>query len=501
MAKNLSLSNIINISIQSTTLGLKQSNLSAVAIFTTLQDASGEPYTIHKNPDTVAEIYGTSSEVYKQAVAVFSQSPNILNNSGYLVVIPLLNGVINEATSGYEVTDTINVSAFSDVTDGAFEISVDGDTAVAIEGLDFTKAYTIEDIASVINAGLTTAEVGASASVDVGKIVITSATDGATSSILLTQASDGTNLLSSLYFNGDNCVAVQGIDATTGQETLVNAITRTKSLVFYHGILVDYNAGDTEILNASNYVQTLEKMLFIGRSEETCCDEGELFYTIKSRGNTHTRCIAYFNYEASNAYSRLVTSAYVGRGLSVNFSGSNTALTIHMKELATIDPDPNITETLLNKAKNVGADVYANFEGVPAVFSNGANDFFDNVYNDNWLITDLQVEGFNCLRNAGSKIPQTEDGVATLVDAYRNTLKRGVNNGSIAPGNWTLPTTFGNAELLKTNVATYGYYIYSTPLSQQSQADREERKAPYIQMAIKRSGAIHSSDVMVYINN
>ena len=76
-----------------------------------------------------------------------------------------------------------------------------------------------------------------------------------------------------------------------------------------------------------------------------------------------------------------------------------------------------------------------------------------------------------------------------------------MNNGSIAPGTWTLPITFGDTELLRTNVATYGYYIYSTPLSQQSQADREERKAPYIQMAIKRSGAIHSSDVMVYINN
>lgn len=500
MANNLSLSNVINISIQSTPLGLKQANLSAVAIFTTLQDPNGDAYSIHKNPDTVANLYGTSSEVYKQAVAIFSQSPNILNNSGYLVIIPLLNGVLNPATSGYYVTDTLNTTAFAGVSDGAFNITIDGGSAKNVTGLDFTKAYTVEDFATVINTYFTTNSIDATVSVDAGKLVFTSNTTGASSSVLLEEASTGTNLLSSLYFNGDNCVAVQGIDATSGRETLVNGIQRTKSFIFYHGILVDYAIDDTEVLNASNFVQTLEKMLFIARNELTCCDEGELFDIVRNRSNTHTRCLAYFD-TANAQKSRLFASAYASRGLSVNFAGSNTALTLHMKELATIDPDPNITETLLQKTRNVGADVYGSFEGVPAVYCNGSNDFFDNVYNDNWLITDLQVEGFNCLRNAGSKIPQTEDGVATLVDAYRNTLKRGVNNGSIAPGSWTLPITFGDSELLRTNVATYGYYIYSTPLSQQSQADREARKAPYIQMAIKRAGAIHSSDVMVYINN
>lgn len=500
MANNLSLSNVINISIQSTPLGLKQANLSAVAIFTTLQDPNGDAFSIHKNPDTVANLYGTSSEVYKQAVAIFSQSPNILNNSGYLVIIPLLTGVLNPATAGYEVTDVLNTSAFAEVTDGAFDISIDGENAVNVTGLNFTRAYTLEDFASLINENFTENETPATVSVDAGKLVFTSNTTGATSSVLLSAAATGTNLLSSLYFNGDACIAVQGIDATSGRETLVNGIQRTKSLIFYHGILVDYAIDDTEVLNASNFVQTVEKMLFISRNALNCCDEGELFDIIKNRTNTHTRCLAYFDTTDAQK-ARLFASAYSSRGLSVNFAGSNTALTLHMKELATIDPDPNITETLLQKARNVGADIYGAFEGVPAVFCNGANDFFDNVYNDNWLITDLQVEGFNCLRNAGSKIPQTEDGVATLVDAYRNTLKRGVNNGSIAPGNWTLPITFGDSELLRTNVATYGYYIYSTPLAQQSQADREERKAPYIQMAVKRAGAIHSSDVMVYINN
>ena len=224
MANNLSLSNVINISIQSTPLGLRQANLSAVAIFTTLQDPNGDAYSIHKNPDTVADLYGTSSEVYKQAVSIFSQSPNILNNSGYLVIIPLLTGVLNPATAGYEVTDVLNTSAFAAVTDGAFDISVNGESAVNVTGLDFTRAYTLEDFANLINANFTTHEVPATVSVDAGKLVFTSNTTGATSSVLITEASTGTNLLSSLYFNSENCVAVQGIDATSGRETLVKPL-------------------------------------------------------------------------------------------------------------------------------------------------------------------------------------------------------------------------------------------------------------------------------------
>ena len=176
MTNNLSLSNVINISIQSTPLVLKQANLSAVAIFTTLQDPNGDAYTIHKNPETVANLYGTSSEVYKQAVAIFSQSPNILNNSGYLVIIPLLNGVLNPATAGYFVTDTLNTTAFAEIEDGAFDISIDGGEAVNVTGLNFTKAYTVEDFATVINANFTTNDIPATVTVDAGKLVFTSET-------------------------------------------------------------------------------------------------------------------------------------------------------------------------------------------------------------------------------------------------------------------------------------------------------------------------------------
>jgi hypothetical protein len=50
------------------------------------------------------------------------------------------------------------------------------------------------------------------------------------------------------------------------------------------------------------------------------------------------------------------------------------------------------------------------------------------------------------------------------------------------------------------NIEEVGYYIYSLPVNQQAQTEREERKAPLIQIALKEAGAIHSSNVLVYIN-
>ena len=210
-------------------------------------------------------------------------------------------------------------------------------------------------------------------------------------------------------------------------------------------------------------------------------------------------CLAYFKDTAQSA--RLMAAAYASRGQSVDFGGSNTTLTMQLKTLATIDPDPNATETLVQKAKAVGADMYVSVDGVPCVFSNGANEFFDNVYNDIWLKTALQVAGFNALRNAASKIPQTAAGVEILVKAYTDVLNTGIKNGAFAAGKWTLPVTFGDPQMLKDAVESVGYYVYATPIEEQAQSEREERKAPFIQMAIKRAGAIHTSDILVYINN
>lgn len=195
-----------------------------------------------------------------------------------------------------------------------------------------------------------------------------------------------------------------------------------------------------------------------------------------------------------------MSAAYASLGMSTNFNGSNTTQTMNMKDLTGVQPDPSMTTTIFNLCKEAGADIYASVQGVPKVFSFGANDFFDNQYNLAWLVGALQVAGFNALATSATKLPQTENGMSILKGAYRKVCQQAVSNQFLAPGQWDSPVTFGNQADLLLNVAQRGYYIYSAPVSQQLPAVRADREAPLIQIAIKYAGAIHKSSVIVYVN-
>ena len=116
------------------------------------------------------------------------------------------------------------------------------------------------------------------------------------------------------------------------------------------------------------------------------------------------------------------------------------------------------------------------------------------------MVTQLQVAGFNALATVGTKIPQTEPGMSLLKGAYRRVIEQALTNGYIAPGAWNSAEWFGSQDDMLANILQRGYYIYSQPVNLQLQADRELRKAPLIQIAIKQAGAIHSTSVVVSIN-
>jgi len=162
-------------------------------------------------------------------------------------------------------------------------------------------------------------------------------------------------------------------------------------------------------------------------------------------------------------------------------------------------PDSGLNDTYLVSAQTNGVDIYGNTGGLSVVYSNDNNGFTDEIEADLWLKKALEVAGFNYLRQTNTKIPQTESGMTGLKGAYAQICERGINNGSYAPGTWNGAIPFGDPEDFLTNIENKGYYIYSIPLSQQAQTDREARKAPLVQIALKRSGAFHFSDVIVNI--
>lgn len=295
--------------------------------------------------------------------------------------------------------------------------------------------------------------------------------------------------------NGDGYLVIIPFD---GAETLAAAIARAESLVQFFGILStkDYDASEVE--SAAAVVQTMNKMLFVvSNNDEDIAATGS-FHEIAEAGYDKTRCLAYLSESTEDA--KVMAAAYAGRALSTAFEGSNTTSTMHLKDLVGITADPTMTQTQLNLCQACGADAYVNIAGVAKTFTSGANKYFDQVYNRCWFLGALEVAGFNALAKVSTKVPQTEPGMTILKGAYRLVCDRAVRNGYVAPGAWNSADRFGDVEAMLRNIEEVGYYIYSLPVNLQAQTEREARKAPLVQIAIKEAGAIHSSNVLVYIN-
>lgn len=283
-------------------------------------------------------------------------------------------------------------------------------------------------------------------------------------------------------------------------ETLDAAVTRTAGLVQYFGIMSETIESQADMLAAAAVVQPLNKIGFFVQYAGASVAPGGSIDLLRTGGFTQSRGLFYDDSSSSGLNALVMQAAYAGRALSVNFSGSNTTETMHLKQLLGVQADPNLTQTLLNQAIAAGADTYPSLQGVAAVFCSGANSYFDEVYNQQWIVGALQVAGFNYLAAASTKIPQTESGMDGLKGAYRAVCQQAVTNQYLAPGVWNSPTTFGNPTDLISNVANIGYYIYSQPVSQQLQVDRVARKAPLVQIALKEAGAIQSSNIVIYVN-
>lgn len=371
----LPITEIIDISVSETPVGLGEFNVNNVAYFTTspfLVNPDSDVFRSYVSAAAVGTDFGTGTETYQQAVAFFSQVPNVLNGGGQLIIFPRVS-----------------------------------------------------------------------------------------------------------------------------TETLQAAILRCLNLVFFVGIISDfYPTISSDGLTLANSVQAYKNKILMLPSA-TFSDVAGAFTAIQSAGDYATRCLFY---ATSALDARLFAAAYAGRGFSVNFDQANGTITMNLKQLATIVPDESLTQSQYDACKTAGVDIYPDIAGFPSVISNGANQYFDEVYNLVWFVATLQVAGFNALAQVGGKVPQTESGISQLKSAYRAVCDEAVNNAYVAPGTWTSSETFGSQVDFLSNILQKGYYIYSTPVSQQSATDRAARKAPLIQIAIKEAGAVQSSTVIVQIN-
>lgn len=281
-------------------------------------------------------------------------------------------------------------------------------------------------------------------------------------------------------------------------ETLAQAITAVLQFTNWYGLGIaddeDLTAAEITATAAAIQASSLSRVFAVTSDDSGIIDSAsttDIASTLKAAGYGRT----FVQYSTKSKYAAL--SAF-GRAFTVNFTGNNTTITLKFKT------EPGVTyETLTSSqaaavdAKNANVYVYyANDTAIlqQGVMSNG--DFFDERHGLDWLQNYVQTDLFNALYTSTTKIPQTEAGITRLLTVVEKSLDQAVSNGLVAAGVWNGGDI---GQITAGDTLTKGYYVYAQPLSSQAQADREARKAPLIQAAIKLAGAVHYADVQINV--
>lgn len=482
------LSYTINVSLSATPQGLADFNTNSIAIFSNEEAAFSDVYRAYLTPNEVATDFGSDSLTYKMAKALFAPAPNFRTGGGYLYIFPF--GGTN-ATPASFTTGSIeaNISTLKDVLDGSLNITIDG-TVNDLSGINFSSINNVADVVTVLKKLNLDVDIKAEGNT----IVFTSRQAGSLSGVTINTISDESvvDLSGASYLNAVGGTSESGQDS--GGESLSDAITRALDAVYFGGVITTQKTEPSAIQANAGSIQDLDCIYF--ETIQSLKQISDLGAAIKSAGLGKTRLLAYSD-DAETG--KVAIATYASIASSVNYNGSNTMNTMNLKTLTGITGDSGLNDTYVLAAKTNGVDIYANTGGLSVVYSNDNNGYTDDIKGQLWLKKALEVAGFNYLRQVNTKIPQTEEAMTGLRNAYAQIAEKGITNGFIGAGVWNGSYPFGDSEDFAANIAEKGYYIYSLPIAQQTQAEREARKAPVVQLAVKCAGAIHFSDVIVNI--
>jgi len=283
-------------------------------------------------------------------------------------------------------------------------------------------------------------------------------------------------------------------------ETLLSAVSLLADMsVDWYGLYVASTTApsDGDITSVASFIEAANPSRVFGVTVQdggclSATDTANLGYQLTALNLRRT----FWQYSSSNAYA---AASIFGRAFTVNFGGVNTTLTLKFKNQPGISAE-TLTTAQAAALEAVNGNVFVNYSNGAAIIEQGVmadGTFIDEVHGLDWLQNSIQTEVFNTLYQSSTKIPQTDAGVNALVAATAGRLDQSVRNGLVAPNQWNAD---GFGELSRGDWLEEGYYIYALPTRLQSQSDREQRKAPPIQVAVKLAGAIHSAVILVNVN-
>lgn len=283
----------------------------------------------------------------------------------------------------------------------------------------------------------------------------------------------------------------KSVDST---ETAVQAVTACREANSEWYACYVCETTKQEILDIAKYIESAEPSSVFGYvtsdSEVLENTEDNVISTL-SKAKLH-RTIGQFS------TTDHAIMAIIGYAMGANTQTAGSAYTLKCKQEVGVTTE-NLTSTQLNIIKNNNCNVYINRGSVYNLFEEGVmadGTYFDELLNLDVLSNNIQSSVINALQTS-SKIPQTDPGMNNLLNHITAPLEKARSIGFIAPGVWN------SASILSINtgdVLDRGYIILADSIDNQSQADREARKAPPIYILIKFAGAIGEVAVKLFVN-
>ena len=494
---SLDLNNIVRVSDSIQAVGVLRRVFGIGLLITNDQSMGEDRVRVYSDFGALSKDFADTSDVYKGGQKWFSQSPFPRN----LVV----GKYVDAATAGYvkggQITDTPAAIAAL-VATGKIAISINGTSHEVAP--DFTNVTTYADVASTVQNSLTTA--GATVTVVYnplsGGLDITTTNTGVAATIgYATVPTSGIDLSVILKIN-----TATGLSNSNGvdSESIIDAFNAIKSAndSFYFVALAHNILSNALILELSDFIETGRYMLTVVTNDISTLIPNEtssLAYQLYQKQPSRT----WMTYNSLNDYVDLSIAA---RFSSVDFNSGNSVITAKFKQLPTIAPD-ELSLAQVEELERKRVDYYTKFAD-RAVYSEGVS-FNSDVYIDvryalDWFVNAIQVDVFDLLYASG-RIAQTDAGEASVVAVIDNVCRQAITNGMIAGGKVSeamradIIATTGNSKF--DGNLNQGYLIWSQPTAAQSESDRAARKATAKKVWLKSSGAIHSVEIAINLEN
>lgn len=296
-----------------------------------------------------------------------------------------------------------------------------------------------------------------------------------------------------VYFSQNPKAKTLAVAGINDAEEPSDAFTRIRGLSdeWYSFCFVDDVSYDALAVAALVEASAVPTQFFFRTEEDACLKSGTQQVLSELQKKKYTRTFGFYS------TNLLTDAAVMGMVSGHNSAKNNSAYTAAYKSLVGVTAE-NLTGDQLTNLTSYNGNAYTNFGNkydfvYPGVSSGGYH--IDEIYlidSAKFYIQEYTVAGMTSML----KVPQTEDGIATISSFVQNACMKLNQIGLIASGIWKADPVL---DLRTGDAIPDGYYIQYGAIADQTASEKASRVSPPIYVALLSSGAIEHVVINVYV--